>query len=614
MSRTRAFDVFAATLAIALTAGAEPRTAAATLDGLQGHGADTVQGAREDRSTESELEHLVSRYTLDRQALLRRHDLRHSPDHRQAMQAFYEEWRARLAATPFDTLSVEGRIDHVLLVNRIAWERQLLDRQGALLAETASLLPFAATIAELHDRRRRMETLDPRGAAATLDRLTSTIEWARAGVEAGLSASAPPTVAGGPAPIRASRVVALRAAEIVDDLTKALGAWHASYSGYDPLFTWWAAAPYKKAEGALKEYGALLRRRIVGVDAGGEEPIVGDPIGREALVRDLAFELIPYTPEELLAIAEREFAWCEEEMRRAAREMGVGDDWRAALEKVKTLHVEPGRQPEVIRDLAREAEAYVERHDLITVPPLAREVWRLEMMSPERQKVNPFFTGGEVISVSFPTDTMSHEDKLMSLRGNNVHFARATVFHELIPGHHLQGFMTARHNAHRRAFATPFWGEGWALYWEMLLWDRGFQRSPEDRVGMLFWRAHRAARIIFSLRFHMGTMTPEACIDFLVDRVGHERANAAAEVRRSFNGTYPPLYQLAYMIGGLQFRALHRDLVGTGSMSDRQFHDAVITGGSMPVEMVRARLTKQAPARDHRPAWRFAGEPLAGVK
>ena len=157
--------------------------------------------------------------------------------------------------------------------------------------------------------------------------------------------------------------------------------------------------------------------------------------------------------------------------------MGFGDDWQAALEKVKTLHVEPGKQTDLIRDLAREAMDFVEKRDLVTVPPLAKEIWRMEMMSPERQKVNPFFLGGEVIQVSYPTDTMDHDDKMMSMRGNNIHFSRATVHHELIPGHHLQGFMTARYNPHRRAFGTPFWTEGWALYWEMLLWDR---RLPED--------------------------------------------------------------------------------------------------------------------------------------
>jgi uncharacterized protein (DUF885 family) len=122
---------------------------------------------------------------------------------------------------------------------------------------------------------------------------------------------------------------------------------------------------------------------------------------------------------------------------------------------------------------------------------------------------------------------------------------------------------------------------------------------------MLFWRMHRAARIIFSLSFHLGRMTPAEAVDFLVDRVGHERANAEAEVRRSFNGSYPPLYQAGYMLGGLQFRALHRELVESGRMTERAFHDAILQGGPMPVEMVRARLIDSPPAADHRASWRF---------
>src|SRR5437763_9032083 len=121
--------------------------------------------------------------------------------------------------------------------------------------------------------------------------------------------------------------------------------------------------------------------------------------------------------------------------------------------------------------------------------------------------------------------------------------------------------MTARYKPYRGLFGTPFWVEGNALWWEMLFWDLGFPKTPENRIGMLFWRMHRCARIIFSLNFHLGKMTPEQCIDFLVDRVGHERDNAAGEVRRSLNGSYPPLYQCAYMLGGLQLRALHKELV-----------------------------------------------------
>ena len=60
--------------------------------------------------------------------------------------------------------------------------------------------------------------------------------------------------------------------------------------------------------------------------------------------------MIPYTREELLVLADREYAWCEAEMKRASREMGDGDDWHQALEQVKSDYVPPGKQPELIRD------------------------------------------------------------------------------------------------------------------------------------------------------------------------------------------------------------------------------------------------------------------------
>jgi uncharacterized protein (DUF885 family) len=156
-----------------------------------------------------------------------------------------------------------------------------------------------------------------------------------------------------------------------------------------------------------------------------------------------------------------------------------------------------------------------------------------------------------------------------------------------------------------RFFRTPFWTEGWALYWELLLWDMDFPRSPEDRIGMLFWRMHRCARIIFSLNYHLGEWTPQQCIDYLVDRVGHERANAEGEVRRSFTANYGPLYQIAYMVGGLQFWELKRELVDSGKMSYKEFHDAVMTENSMPVEMVRALLMNTELDKGFETKWLF---------
>jgi uncharacterized protein (DUF885 family) len=540
----------------------------------------------------SELREVVARYAADRDALLRRYPIVASRERSERLRRFHREWSERVSAIDFESLGPEGRIDHFLLRNQAAYETTLLEREDRRIATAVPLLPFGADLVALAEAQLRMDPVDSAQAASLL---AATAD--RAAAERRKVVAAASTI---------PRLQAFRAQEQIEAVKEALEGWYAFSAGYDPVFTWWVAEPYKKLVSALDDYRAALREKVLGVEPGQDEPIVGTPIGRDSLAADLAAELVPYAPEELLELGERELLWGEREMKSAAAGLGLGEDWRAALEKVKTLHVAPGRQAELVRDLAREAEAYLDTHELVTVPPLAKEIWRMRMMSAERQKVNPFFTGGEVISVSFPTDAMEHADKLMSLRGNNVHFARATVFHELIPGHHLQGFMNARYNAHRRAFATPFWREGWALYWEMLLWDRDFARGPEDRIGALFWRNHRAARILFSLRFHLGQWTPEQCVDFLVDRLGHERANATAEVRRSFNGSYPPLYQLAYMVGGLQFRALRAEHVGPGRLTDRQFHDAVLTGGPMPVEMVRARLRREGISHDYRARWRFA--------
>jgi uncharacterized protein (DUF885 family) len=105
----------------------------------------------------------------------------------------------------------------------------------------------------------------------------------------------------------------------------------------------------------------------------------------------------------------------------------------------------------------------------------------------------------------------------------------------------------------------------------------------------------------------LGEWTPEQCIDFLVDAVGHERASATGEVRRSFNGTYSPLYQAGYLLGGMQLRALFGELVSTGRMTERAFHDAVLDAGPMPIGMVRALLEPELPlAPDGLPDWRFA--------
>lgn len=546
----------------------------------------------------SEIQLVLEEYAQDVELVDRYYDIPIVQSDLDKKKQFFLTYQKTLDGLDFDAMSQSERIDYFLFKAKLEYELRQLLHEERRNREIAQWVPFYETIARFESQRRQLEAIDSSTVAAQLASLPQQITDRRQSLEK-------PNDAEGVSGERLT--LAHRAAKMVDELRKILQRWYDFYNGYDPVFTWWVNEPYQKVDTAIQEYASFLREDIIGMKEEADAPIIGDAIGREALLNELANAMIPYSPEELIAIGRTEFAWCKQEMTRASHALGYGDNWQQALEHVKQAHVAPGEQPRLIQELALEAINFLEERDLVTIPPLARQMWRMSMMSPERQKETPFFTGGEVISVSFPTDSMPHEQKLMSMRGNNKHFARATVQHELIPGHHLQGFMARRHRQYRRVFATPFFVEGWALHWEMLLWDLEFAVKPQDRIGMLFWRLHRCARIIFSLGFHLGEMTPEECIDMLVDQVGHEKANAIAEVRRSFEGSYPPLYQCAYMIGGLQIRALHKELVASGKMTHREFHDALLRENAIPVEMIRASLTNQELHRDFSSSWKFAG-------
>ncbi len=572
----------------------------------------------------SRLEGLVRRFTADREDVERFYNLAWSEGRFDRLSSLYREWQTKLAATDFDSLDNEGRLDYVLLRDKLVEELAHLDLDRRHLAQMEELLPFRKPLQRLAEDCRLSKPVNAAAAAAVVSAIPEEIKKLRARIEKEKPAPAvepekPKTEdsknnsgdkkpKSDTPPLKVSAVVARRTAEAVGSILHALQEWFSFYDGSQPEFSWWLKKPHEETGKALEDYSKFLREEIAGLKGQDDDPLIGDPIGTEALESDLAAEYIPYTPDKLIAIADREFEWCEEQMKKASKDMGMGEDWHAALAKVKLDYAPPGGQDEWVAEMARQAIRFVREHDLVTVPPLCEETWRLTMSSPETQKTLPYAAyGGQNMMVAYAKEEMKNDDKLMAMRGNNRHFTRIVTAHELIPGHHLQLFTSERNQTHRSIFRTPFLLEGWALYWELKLWDLGYAQSPEDRIGMLFWRMHRCARIIVSLRFHEGRMTPAEMVDFLVKRVGHERLGATSEVRRYIGGGYGPLYQCSYMLGGLQLRALHHELVvASRQMTERQFNDAVLTRNAIPVELIRASLLRTPLTRDSRPAWRFA--------
>lgn len=534
---------------------------------------------------------LIVSYRADRGSLERFYFISNSPERRERFKLFYKDYLTKLEQLPFETMSVSGKVDYLLTKRDMENELFALTKEEKEYEQIKKYTSSADPIYQFEQQRRRGKHLNSNEAAKQLNEIFKSFQVSSQKLKQ------EPNM---------TRELAARAEATIKGQQVALKSVFEFYNGYDPEFTWWVSKPYQKLDSMMNKYASALKNKVDPATLPKDDGsgIIGSPIGSEELLRLLKYEMISYSPEELVEIANKEFAWCDAELLKASKEMGFGDNWKQAQEKVKQTFVPEGHQPEAMLKLYNESVDFLKKNDLLTIPPIAEETWRMSMMSPKQQLISPFFLGGEVLQIAYPTDDMNHEDKLMSMRGNNPHFSRATVHHELIAGHHLQGFMNNRYKSYRN-YRTPFWTEGWALYWELILWDMKFPQSPEDRIGMLFWRMHRCARIIFSLNYHLNKWTPQQCIDFLVDRVGHERANAEAEVRRSFTANYGPLYQLAYMTGAFQFYALKKELVDSGKMTYKQYHDAVLQENSMPVEMVRAILTNQNLTRDFKTSWKF---------
>lgn len=557
---------------------------------------------------------LIRECAADQSDVSNYYDLPGAPVRFERLGSLYSNWLARLDAVEFESLPQSEKVDFLLLKNDLEGSQDALTLDQNRWMELAPLLSFRDIIYSLEQNRWQGTPVNGQAAASQVTELTRLVKQLQTRVVSGqgthvsLSATnaATATSSTNPPPLVATPALALRAGTAADQLRAVLKKWYTFHNGYQPDFSWWLKTPYEEADKLLESYAKFLKEEIAGQKGKPEDPLVGTPIGADALALAIRHEILPYDAGTLLLIGSHEREWCEVEMKRAAGKLGFGNDWKAALARIKTDFVDPGQQGELVNKAAREAIAFVKARQLVTIPPLCEETWHLTMMSPETMKTIPYAAyNNQNMMVAYARDDMNHEDKLMTMRGNNRHFVHNVTPHELIPGHHLQRFQSLRHNQVRAYFSTPFYVEGWSLYWERRFWDLGWAPSPEEQLGMLFWRLNRAARIEVSLKFHLGKMTPDEMVDFLVNHVGHERLGATSEVRRYISDGFSPLYQAAYMLGGIQLESLRKELVEGRKMTEQEFHDAVLARNAIPIEWIRAELLKLPLTRDIQSTWRF---------
>ena len=349
--------------------------------------------------SESNLRIAVKRYIEDKASIKRRYEVLFSPVRHKRLREFHRAWEKRLKELDFDALNHEGQIDYIALSNQIKYDLEMIKLARLQAKQIAPLLPFGDKIRLLQENRHDRKRVDPKIAAATLDEIANQISSLT-----NLLISQGKKTDGIVVRNDISPINAWRATKQIQHLQGVLKDYNTFYDGYDPIYSWWVRGPYARADAALTNYVKAIEEYLVGIKPGKKTPIIGNPVLTDGLRAGLALHMIPYTPKELIDIGEKERDWIIKEFKKVSRDMGFGNDWKAALEYAKNQAPPPGEGPWPVFEIQEYTEEFVEKLDMITIPPITLEIWRLAMQTQERQKTNPFFTGGEQTRVSNPTD------------------------------------------------------------------------------------------------------------------------------------------------------------------------------------------------------------------
>lgn len=301
------------------------------------------------------------------------------------------------------------------------------------------------------------------------------------------------------------------------------------------------------------------------------------------------------------------YEWGIEELARMVAEQEAVADMivpgGSVENAVAALDADPARQLDGTDALQRWMQDTSDR----AVEELGRS--HFDIPEPIRRlecRIAPTRDGG--IYYTGPTDDFSRPGRMWwSVPEGVESFATwrelTTVYHEGVPGHHLQiaqaVYNRAELNSWRRLLAgTSGHIEGWALYAERLMQDLGYLDDPADRLGMLDGQRMRAARVVLDIGVHLekprldgeGMWDAAYALDFMKRNVNMPDGYVAFEVNRylGWPGQAP-----SYKVGQRIWEQVRDDVrEREGDAFDiKAFHKRALAMGSVGLDTLSRALT-----------------------
>lgn len=169
---------------------------------------------------------------------------------------------------------------------------------------------------------------------------------------------------------------------------------------------------------------------------------------------------------------------------------------------------------------------------------------------------------------------------------------RTLAYHEAIPGHHFQKTIQQELKdvpTFRKVLPFTAFAEGWALYSERLAWEIGYEKQPLDNLGRLQAEMFRSVRLVVDTGMHSKKWTREQSVAYMREKTGMPESDVVAEIDRYM---VMPGQALAYKVGMNTILRLREEAKSElGAKFDiRRFHDAVLTGGDMPMALLEQRM------------------------